>query len=265
MSRGNLPVAQHLGAVAACYDLGPCRGVRQDDSRSLAMPARCACIAGWMRRLALLWLLLVLGAAASEQADVRVERFADPRPGSIGLRGEVRYSLTRADLTAILSYVPTSVSLTFRVQGRTTPTSLAEQGSLLKPLLGRFLQDYPNTPRITLLLTDHAAIVARLAAILGSCANWDGRTGRPVRGALGQFLVDTINRHDLVTEFTTVFADLGYRFAAQGASMISEARLPDADNRLVPTDIAYLSFFADLSLDTQRRAPWPTQFHHSTC
>ncbi len=236
-----------------------------DEGRSLAMPVRCACIAGWMRRLALLWLLLALGAAAPVQADVRVEQFADPQPGSVGLRGEVRYSLSRGDLTAILSYVPTSLSLTFRVEGGTTPMRLAEQGSLLAPLLTRFLQDHPNTPRVTVLLTDQAELVARLATVLGACAHWDGRTGRPARGALGQFLVDTINRHDLVTEITTIFADLGYRFAAQGASMITEGPRSEAGNKLVPTDIAYLSFVADLSPDTHRRTPWPTQFHRSTC
>jgi hypothetical protein len=231
------------------------------------MPLPCRSRASLVTTLVLtcLWLLLALGAAAPEQADVRVERFADPQPGSIGLRGEERYSLLRGDVSAILSFVPTSLALTFRVEGRTTPTSLAEQGSLLGPLLARFLQDHANTPRITVLLTDHAEIVARLAAVLGSCVNWDGRTGRPVRGALGQFLVDTINRHDLVTEITTVFADSGYRFAAQGASMISEGRRSEADNKLVPTDITYLSFVADLSPDTQRRTPWPTQFHRSTC
>jgi hypothetical protein len=218
-----------------------------------------------MRRLALLCLLLALGAAAPEPADVQVERLADPQPGSIGLRGEERYSLISGDVSAILSFVPTSLTLTFRVEGRTTPTSLAEQASLLRVLLARLLQDHPKTPRFTLLLTDHAAIVARLDAVLGSCSNWNGRTGRPVRGALGQFLVDTINRHDLVTEITTVFAELGYRFAAEGASMISEAHLPEANNGLVPTDITYLSFVADLSPDSQRRTTWPTRFHRSTC
>ena len=212
-----------------------------------------------------LCLVLALAAAGPEQEDVRVQRFADPSPGSIGLRGEVRYSLVRAEATAILSYVPTSHALTLRVEGRTPPVSLVEQASLLEPLFARFLQDNPKTPHITLFLSDHAQIVARLAGVLGSCANWDGRTGRPVRAALGQFLVDTINRRDLVTEITKVFADRGYRFAARGASMISEAPLPAANNRLVPTDVAYLSFIAELSPDTQRRTPWQTLFHRSTC
>jgi hypothetical protein len=194
-----------------------------------------------------------------------VQRFADPPSGSIGLHGEVRYSLVRAEATAILSYVPTSLALTLRIEGRTPPVSLVEQASLLEPLLVRFLQDNPKTPHITLFLVDHAQIVARLAGVLGSCANWDGRTGRPIRAALGQFLVDTINRHDLVTEITKVFADRGYRFAARGASMISEAPLPAANNRLVPKDIAYLSFIAELSPETQRRTSWPTQFHRLTC
>jgi len=148
-----------------------------------------------MRRLAVLCLVLALGAAGPEQANVRVERFADPLPGNIGLRGEQRYSLVRGDVTAILSYVPTSVTLTLRMEGRPPPVSTAEQASLLEPLLARFLEDHPKTPRITLLLTDHTQVVARLAAVLASCANWNGRTGRPARGALGQFLVDTINRH----------------------------------------------------------------------
>ena len=150
-------------------------------------------------------------------------------------------------------------------EGRTPPVDLTEQASLLEPLLARFLHDNPKTPHISLLLADHAQIVARLAAVLGSCVNWDGRTGRPVRGALGQFLVDTINRHDLVTEITKVFADRGYRIEARGASMISEAPLPAASNRLVPMDIAYLTFIAELSSDTQRRKPWPAQFHRLTC
>jgi hypothetical protein len=218
-----------------------------------------------MRRLAVLCLVLALGAAGPEQADVRVERFADPLPGNIGLRGEQRYSLVRGDVTAILSYVPTSVTLTLRMEGRPPPVSTAEQASLLEPLLARFLEDHPKTPRITLLLTDHTQVVARLAAVLASCANWNGRTGRPARGALGQFLVDTINRHDLVAEITRVFDDLGYRFTAQGASMISEARLLDAHNKFVPTEITYLSFVAELSPETQRRTPWPTQSPRSTC
>ena len=47
--------------------------------------------------------------------------------------------------------------------------------------------------------------------------------------------------------------------------MISEARLLDAHNKLVPTEITYLSFVAELSPETQRRTPWPTQFPRSTC
>ncbi len=130
-----------------------------------------------MRRLACLVPVLALGAAAPEQPDVRVQQFADPQPGSIGLRGEVRYSLGRGDVTAVLSYLPTSRTLTFRVEHHTAPMGLAEQGSLLEPLLARFLQE-----RFTVLLTDHAELVA------GSprpCVAWDGPTGRPVRGALG--------------------------------------------------------------------------------
>ena len=147
-------------------------------------------IAGRLALVAWIFSLVVaLGAAGPEQGDVRVQRFADPPPGSIGLRGEVRYRLVRADASAILSYVPTSLALTFRIDGRAPPVSLAEQGSLLEPLLTRFLQDHPKTPRITLFLADHSQIVTRLAAVLGSCANWDGRTGRPC-GALGRFLVD---------------------------------------------------------------------------
>ena len=173
--------------------------------------------------------------------------------------------MVRADVTAILSYVPTSLALTLRIEGRTPPVSLAEQASLLEPLLARFLQDNPKTPRITLFLADHAQIVTRLAAVLGSCANWDGRTGRPVRGPLGQFLVDTINRHDLVTEITKVFADRGYSVCGPRRVDDKRGAFADANNRLVPTDIAYLSFIAELSPETQRRTPWPTQFHRSTC
>ena len=155
--------------------------------------------------------------------------------------------------------------LTLRIKGRAPPVSLAEQGSLLEPLLTRFLQDHPKTPHITLFLADHAQIVTRLAAVLGSCANWDGKTGKPVRGALGQFLVDTINRHDLVTEITKVFADRGYVFTASGRVDDKRGAFAGWNNRLVPTDIAYLSFIAELSPGTQRRTPWPTQFHRSTC
>jgi hypothetical protein len=219
----------------------------RDESRSLVQPGRLCFHPGGMSRLAFLLLVLAVGAAAPGQPDVRVQQFADPQPGSIGLRGEIRYDLTRGDVTAILSYVPTSLTLTFRVENCTAPVSLTGQGSLLEPLLARFLQDHPNARRITVLLTDHAEIVARLAAVLRACANWDGRTGRPVRGALGQFLVDTIKRHDLVTEITAIFADLRYRFAARGTPMISEGHRADADNWLVPTDITYLSFVADLS------------------
>jgi hypothetical protein len=122
-----------------------------------------------MRRLALLCLVLALAAAGPEQTDVRVERFADPLPGNIGLRGEQRYSLVRGDVTAVLSHVPTSMTLILRIEGRPPPISVAEQASLLEPLLARFLQDHLKTPRITLLLTDHAQVVARLAAVLGSC------------------------------------------------------------------------------------------------
>ncbi len=216
-------------------------------------------------RLAAVCLLVALCCAAPDQDNVRVQQFADPLPGNIGLRGEQRYSLVRGDITAILSYVPTSLSLTLRMQGRATSTSLAEQASLLEPLLDRFLQDHRETARVAVFLVDHAQIVARLAAVLGSCANWNGRTGRPVRGSLGQFLVDTLNRHDLAAEIAKVFADRGYRFAAQGASMISEGRQSGSNAPLVPTDIAYLAFVADLSPETQRRTTWPTRFHRLTC
>jgi len=194
------------------------------------------------RNFALVCLLVTLGGAGP---DVRVQQFADPPAGSIGLRGEQRYSLARGDLTA--------------------PVGLAEQASLLAPLLARFLQDHPKPPRLTFLMVDHTEVLERLATVLGSCANWDGRTGRPLSGALGQFVVDTINRHDLVKEITSVFADLGYRFAAQGASMISEGHLPEANTRLVPTDMAYLSFVADQPSEIPRRTTWPTRFHRSTC
>ena len=214
------------------------------------------------RNFALVCLLVTLGGAGP---DVRVQQFADPPAGSIGLRGEQRYSLARGDLTAILSYVPTSLALTLRMDGRTAPVGLAEQASLLAPLLARFLQDHPKPPRLTFLMVDHTEVLERLATVLGSCANWDGRTGRPLSGALGQFVVDTINRHDLVKEITSVFADLGYRFAAQGASMISEGHLPEANTRLVPTDMAYLSFVADQPSEIPRRTTWPTRFHRSTC
>jgi hypothetical protein len=43
--------------------------------------------------------------------------------------------------------VPTSLTLTFRVENSAAPISLTEQGPLLEPLLARFLQDHPNTPR----------------------------------------------------------------------------------------------------------------------
>ena len=241
------------------------RAGRPEGRCELAMTAD-----GWRiaSRLALvaciLSLALALAAAGPEQEDVRVQRFADPPPGSIGLRGEVRYILVRAEVSAILSYVPTSLPSRCASKAahprQPRRTGIAAR-AVARPLSAR----PPKTPHITLFLADHAQIVARLAGVLGSCANWDGRTGRPVRGALGQFLVDTINRHDLVTEITKVFADRGYRFAARGASMISEAPLPAANNRLVPTDIAYLSFIAELSPETQRRTPWPTQFHRSTC
>ena len=57
-------------------------------------------------------LLLICAAAAPD--DVRVQRFADPPAGSIGLRGEERYSVTEGGLAARLSYVPSSRALTLR-------------------------------------------------------------------------------------------------------------------------------------------------------
>jgi hypothetical protein len=216
-----------------------------------------------MRRIALLCLVLAIGGAGAEQ--VQVQQMPDPSPGSIGLRGEQRYSLTRGDLTAVLSYVPTSQTLMLRMQGRSPPVPLAEQAALLEPLLSRFLQDHPKPPRVVLLLQDHGQIVTRLAAVLESCTNWDGKAGRPVQGALGQFLVDTLNSHDLAAEIAAVFVDKGYRFAAEGAAMISEERVAEVTHRLVPTDIGYLSFVADLSPGSGGNTTWPTQSRRSTC
>ncbi len=209
-----------------------------------------------------LWLVLVLGAAGPGYADVQVRHIPEPAPGSIGLRGEERYSLARDDIAASLGYVPTSLTLILRVKGRPGPVSLADQASLLRPLLARFLQDHLATRRVTLLLTDHAEIVTRLSAVLASCPGWNGATGRPRRGPLRQFLVDTINRHDLAAEIAKVFAEHGYRLAANGASLITEAR---ANGKLVPVDIRYLSFVADGSPATRGRTTWPTRFQHSTC
>ena len=167
---------------------------------------------------------------------------------------------------AILSYVPTSLALTLRIEGRTPPVSLGRTGiaarAVARPLSARQPEDtahhaVPRGPRPD-------CRTARRRAWDPARTGTAGPAGR-CAVALGQFLVDTINRHDLVTEITKVFADRGYMFAARGASMISEAPLPAANNRLVPTDIAYLSFIAELSPETQRRTPWPTQFHRSTC
>ena len=204
----------------------------------------------------------VIGVA---QESVEVERFANPPAGSIGLRGEVRYSLVRGDVRASLSYVPTSETLILRVQGAPAPTSMAVQAEVLVPLLARFLAEYPDQRRITVLLTDHAEIVARLTTVLATCDGWDGRTGRPVHGPLGQFIVDTLNRHDLASEIAKVFADRGYSFMAQGASMTTEARVAAAHDKLVPTDISYLGFIAVRSSEHQGSTTWRTQSHHSTC
>jgi hypothetical protein len=144
--------------------------------------------------------------------------------------------------------------------------SLGEQAPLLAALLARLLQDHPATQRFTLLLTDHAEIVQRLAPVLAACRNWNGRTGRPVQGSLGQFLVDTLNRNDLASEIAGVFANLGYRFAAGGVSKITENRVAEAHNKVVPTGIAYIGFVAELSSSTQGRTTWPTQqSQRSTC
>jgi hypothetical protein len=222
------------------------------------------------RRLGLLlgvgYLSSALALAATAMAqEVEVQRFANPSPGTIGLRGEVRYSLARGDIRASLSYEPTSATLILRVQGGPTPTSMAVQGELLVPLLARFLADYPDTRRVTVLLTDHAEIAARLGTVLAACVNWDGKTGRPVHGSLVQFLVDTVNRHDLASEVAKVFADQGYSFMAQGASMVTEGRVAAANNKVVPIDITYLGFIAVRSSEHQGETTWPTQSHHSTC
>lgn len=207
---------------------------------------------------------LALAADVTHQ-DVEVERLANPPSGTIGLQEEVRYSVVRGEVHAQLSYVPTSATLILRVQGGPTPTGMAVQGELLAPLLARFLADYPDTRRITVLLTDHAEIVARLGSVLAACADWDGKIGRPVRGALGQFLVDIVNRHDLGSEVAKVFADQGYSLMAQGASMVTEGRVAAADNKIVPIDIAYLGFIAVRTSVHQGRTTWPTPSRHSTC
>jgi len=224
---------------------------------------RLICIGG-RPTFGLWWLVLMLAAAAGPD-DVRVQRFADPPADRIGLRGEERYSVTDGGVTARLSYVPSSLALTLRVEDHPEPTRLAEQAALLAPLLARFLLDHPDTRHVTLMLTDHAEIVARLAGVLAACADWDGATGRPRRGPLGPMLVDTLNRHDLAAEIAKPFADRGFRLAAQGASLVTVARRADAANKVVPTDIASLAFVADLIPETERRAKWPTQFHSSTC
>ena len=59
-----------------------------------------------MPRIALLCLVLAIGGAGG--AEVQVQQMPDPSPGSIGLRDEQRYSLSRGDLTGVLSYVPSS-------------------------------------------------------------------------------------------------------------------------------------------------------------
>ncbi len=214
--------------------------------------------------LGCLCLLLAANAFGAGQDDVRVQQFPDPPPGSIGLRGEERYSLTSGDVIASLSYVPSSLALTLRVEGRHGPTPLAEQAAVLAPLLARFLLDHPKTQHLSVLLVDHSEIVTRLATVLSSCSGWNGRTGRPMRGSLGQFLVDTLNRHDLAAEIAKVFADRGYRFSAQGASMITAAHRAEV-GKVVPTDIVYLGFVADQAPENERRVKWPTQLHSSTC
>ncbi len=216
-----------------------------------------------MRCLALFCLFLTLGAAGADQ--VQVQRMPEPPPGSIGLHGEIRYSLEQGELSAILSYVPTSRTLILHFNGQPAPTSLADQALLLRPLLAHFLTDQAKPPRLTLLITEHAQIVSRLAAVLAGCPNWNGNTGLPAGGALGQFLVDTVNRHNLANEIAAEFTDHGYRFAASGASLIGEGHVSGFTDRRLPTSIGYLSFTAELPDETQRSAPWPTQSHRSTC
>jgi hypothetical protein len=203
------------------------------------------------------------GSAGAETADVRVEHVPDPGPGTVGLRGEQRYSIARGDLSASLSYLPATSSLILRVADRRM--SLGEQASLLAPLLARLLLDHPGRQRFSLLLMDHSEVVRRLAPVLAACRNWNGGTGRPVQGALGQFLVDTLNRNDLASEIARVFGDLGYRFAVQGVSKITEDRVMEAHNKIVPTSIAYIGFVAELPSRTQGRTTWPLQFQRSTC
>jgi hypothetical protein len=216
-----------------------------------------------MRRLALVCLILALGAADADQ--VQVQRMPEPPPDSIGLRGEIRYSLARGNLNAILSYVSTSRTLILHFDGQPAPTNLVDQAALLQPLLARFLTDQAMPPRLTLLIPEHAQIVSRLAAVLAACSNWNGNTGLPARGALGQFLVDTLNRHNLAGEVAAVFTDHGYRFAASSASLIGEGHVAEFTDRLLPTSVGYLSFTAEQPDETQRSAPWPTQSQRSTC
>jgi hypothetical protein len=47
-----------------------------------------------------------------------------------------------------------------------------------EPLLVRLLQNPGKPTPLTLLLTDHAEVVARLAAVLADCVNWNGGAGR---------------------------------------------------------------------------------------
>ena len=60
-----------------------------------------------MRRVALLCLVLAFGGGAGAD-QVQVQRMPDAPPGNVGLHGELRYSLAQSEVTAILSYVPTS-------------------------------------------------------------------------------------------------------------------------------------------------------------
>ena len=153
------------------------------------------------------------------------------RQAASGFVAKCGTAVVRADVSASLSYVPTSLSLTLRVEGRTPPVSLASRhrcSSRCSPAFCRTTRrhrasrcSWRTTPRLS-----HGSLPCLDPARTGT-AEPAGRCAV----ALGQFLVDTINRHDLVTEITKVFADRGYVFAARGASMISEAPSPACEQQ----------------------------------
>ncbi len=169
----------------------------------------------WLVRLACMFALFVA-------APLHVVA-GPPPPGA-----EVVYTQQDTVGTGRLVVRPTTRSLLFAIDHPSDTTlSLDEQATLLMPLLRRLQAEYPGRPYWFVVFRDDAGLFDRIQTAAAADPNWDSRLGRPRRGTVADFVVQSINRRQLAHEFAGCFAAVGFTLRAKSVEQLLVQRRAD--------------------------------------